>query len=387
MSRTGGDTRTYDRWGGRWRLRRPLPALVWLAFVIFPLVDAVTSPGSAVQRILVIAAAALFVGAYVGLLMVMWKPGRGRSQLVAIAILAAVAVGLTVLSDPGWGFLFTYVAACLAVTLPSRQAFNGVVACSLVAAGCSLAGGGSGGTAVSYGASTIGVGLLMTLLGDLRERNQELCEARAELARVAVVQERERFARDLHDLLGHSLSVIAIKAELAGRLLPDGAEAAAAEVADVEQVARQALGEVRQAVSGYRRPTLDGELEGARVALAAAGIAAEVHRCPVRLDAETEAVLAWAVREGATNVIRHSGARRCELTISADAEGAVVEVLDDGTGGGRANGAGPDGDGGHGIAGLAERAERLRGQIEAGARSDGGGFRLAVSVPAQGSGA
>ena len=107
--------------------------------------------------------------------------------------------------------------------------------------------------------------LLLVLMRDLRMRNYELMEARAELALSAVAAERERFARDLHDLLGHSLSVIAIKAELAGRLLKLDPERAAAEVADVEGVARESLREVRQAVSGYRQPTLDKELEGARV--------------------------------------------------------------------------------------------------------------------------
>ncbi len=116
----------------------------------------------------------------------------------------------------------------------------------------------------------------MLVMSDLRLRNQQLSQARAELAQMAVAQERERFARDLHDLLGHSLSVIALKAELAGRMLPPDArprarDAAATEVAELEQVARTALGEVRDAVSGYRQPTLDGELAGARMALSAAG--------------------------------------------------------------------------------------------------------------------
>ena len=197
--------------------------------------------------------------------------------------------------------------------------------------------------------------------------------------------ERERFARDLHDLLGHSLSVIAIKAELAGRLLPDRQGEAAAEVADVEQVARQALREVRQAVSGYRRPTLEGELEGARTALSAAGIDADFERSPVSLDPEIEAVLAWTVREGATNVIRHSGARHCRVKVRAGLADAAVEVLDDGAGpagtDGLPDGAALNGRAGNGIAGLAERAERLRGRIEAGRLPEGAGFRLAVSVP------
>src|SRR6202044_3692908 len=105
--------------------------------------------------------------------------------------------------------------------------------------------------------------------------NDQLRAARAELAELAVAEERQRFARDLHDLLGHSLSVIALKAELAGRLLPDRADEAAGEGAELERVARSALGEVRQAVSGYHQPKLDRELAGARMALTAAGIEAD----------------------------------------------------------------------------------------------------------------
>jgi two-component system sensor histidine kinase DesK len=312
---------------------------------------------------------------------------------------------LTALDRPGWAFLFTYCAACAAIALPSAICFGGVLVCSALAAVMTLVGGGAGGAAIGFAASSVGVGLLMVLLRDLRTRNEELLEARAELAQLAVARERERFARDLHDLLGHTLSVIALKAELAGRLLPDRPAAAAGEMEEVEQVARQALTEVRQAVSGYRRPTLDGELEGARMALLAAGIEAEVERPQVTLDPAVEAVLAWAVREGATNVIRHSGARHCTLRISAGLADAAVEVLDDGMGADRgsgiggapgaasggasgvdsgvafgvANGSG-EANGGHGLAGLAERAQSLRGRLEVGSAAEGG-FRLAVTIP------
>jgi two-component system sensor histidine kinase DesK len=277
-------------------------------------------------------------------------------------------------------------------------------------------------------ASSAGVGLLMLVMRDLRVRNVELNEARAELADLAVAKERERFARDLHDLIGHSLSVIALKAELAGRMLADGPHDAATEVAEVEQVARTALREVREAVSGYHQPTLDGELAGARMALSAAGIEADVEEARVLLDPAVEAVLAWTVREGATNVIRHSGAHHCTLRVTATLSDAGVEVIDDGrgvngngagwegagavTGGDAATGGesdpshagvpsprvarngagnsggphaadnagGPRATGGHGIAGLAERARTLNGTVVAGAL-DGGGFRLAVTVP------
>jgi two-component system sensor histidine kinase DesK len=158
-------------------------------------------------------------------------------------------------------------------------------------------------------------------------------------------------------------------------------ERAAAEVADVERVARESLREVRQAVSGYRQPTLDKEFEGARVALSAAGIEAEFERAPVTLDPDVEAVLAWAVREGATNVIRHSGASHCSVTVRAGLADAEVEVVDDGSGCAAARSAPETGNGGNGIAGLRERAEQLRGRIEAGGLPDGHGFRLSVSIP------
>ena len=170
---------------------------------------------------------------------------------------------------------------------------------------------------------------------------------------MAVAQERERFARDLHDLLGHSLSVITLKAELAGRMLTDRPRDAAREVAELEQVARTALGEVREAVSGYRQPTLDGELAGARMALSAAGIEADVEQARVPLDPAVEAVLAWAVREGATNVIRHSGAQHCTLRITASLTDAGVEVIDDGV---RARSASTADGGARHRGGLAERA-------------------------------
>jgi two-component system sensor histidine kinase DesK len=174
--------------------------------------------------------------------------------------------------------------------------------------------------------------------------------------------------------------VITLKAELAGRMLRDRPDDAAREVAELEQVARTALGEVREAVSGYRQPTLEGELAGARMALSAAGIEADVEQARIPLDPAVEAVLAWAIREGATNVIRHSGARHCTVRITASLTDAGVEVIDDGGGSSPpAAGNGRSG-GGHGIAGLAERARLLDGTISAGDLA-GGGYRLAVTVP------
>jgi two-component system, NarL family, sensor histidine kinase DesK len=369
-------------------------ALIWLGFIVFPLVDAIGKHEPVLRHGLVIGGAALFVAAYVGMVM-SWRGGtrQTRLPLIMFVVLLAFATALTLSNGSSWGFLFTYCAACGALVAPEDAGFYAVALCSTLAGVASALAGASGGTVVSYVASSAGIGLLMLVMSDLRLRNAQLSEARAELARMAVAEERERFARDLHDLLGHSLSVITLKAELAGRMLTNRPADAAREVAELEQVARTALSEVREAVSGYRQPTLEGELAGARLALAAAGIEADVQESRVPLDPAVEAVLAWTIREGATNVIRHSGARHCTFRLSASLTDAGVEVIDDGFGApeggssGNGNGAtprpGPDGRGqagGHGIAGLAERARLVNGTIEAGGRA-GGGYRLAVTVP------
>ena len=365
---------------------RILGLLVWILFIVVPVVDAIANTGSAQEHVLAISGAVVFSAAYVVLVITWIDEKNYRRSLGLAGVMLALACALTIADRPTWGYLFTYCAACIGLVVGSDLGLPAVILCAAAAFGSVLLGGGGGGSGVGFAASAVGIGLLLVLMRDLRMRNMELSEARAELALTAVTAERERFARDLHDLLGHSLSVIAIKAELAGRLLALDPERAASEVADVESVARQSLREVRQAVSGYRQPTLEKELEGARVALTAAGIAAEFERAPVTLDPEVEAVLAWAVREGATNVIRHSGARHCQVRVQAGLGDARVEVVDDGEGPAcQRDGAGDGGAFiGHGIIGLTERAERLRGHIEAGGAPDGTGFRLAVSIPVGG---
>jgi two-component system sensor histidine kinase DesK len=374
---------------------RIFAALVWLAFIVFPLIDAIGKRGLVVRHGLAIGGAAVFVAAYVSMVMTWRGRNRTRLPLALFVVLLAVATVLTLFQSSSWGFLFTYCAACAAVVSPEGRGLYAVMLSSVLAGVTSAVAGANGGTVVSYVASSAGIGFLMLLMSDLRLRNAELSEARAELAQLAVAQERERFARDLHDLLGHSLSVITLKAELAGRMLSDRPADASREVAEIEQVARTALGEVRDAVSGYRQPTLDGELAGARMALSAAGIDARVQETRVPLDPAVEAVLAWTVREGATNVIRHSGARHCTVRITASLTDAGVEVIDDGAGDPAGDhdpaidpsGAGlpttngrDNGRAGHGLAGLAERARLVNGSLEAGAAA-GGGYRLAVTVP------
>ena len=249
--------------------------LIWLVFLVFPLADAFGRRAPLVSHLLVIGGAVVFVGVYVWLVFRASALWTRPAALYACGVLVAIAVALSLLAGASWCYLLTYCAAATVMVAPVRATLTIVVGCTALAVGCALA-GSSVGTAIGAGASTLGVGMLLALMRDLRIRNEELEAARAELADVAVTQERERFARDLHDLIGHSLSVIALKAELAGRLIAERPDEAADEVSEVQAVARRALTEVREAVSGYRRPTLDGELAGARMALSAAGIAADV---------------------------------------------------------------------------------------------------------------
>src|SRR5262245_53674496 len=221
---------------------------------------------------------------------------------------------------------------------------------------------------ITFGGSAVAFRHLTATVAQLRR-------AREELARAAVNEERLRFARDLHDLLGHGLSTIVLKSELAGRLAPRAPGRAAAEIADVERTARDALQHVRAAVAGYRRPSLVSELAGARELLAAAGIDARIDPSPAALPLAADGFLGWAVREGVTNVVRHSHARSCTIRLASRDGRATAEIVDDGSGAGAAGG-----EGGCGLAGLIERATAQGGHVDAGPVA-GGGFRLAVNVP------
>src|SRR5262249_50680001 len=261
--------------------------------------------------------------------------------------------------------LFVYVVAATGVRLPPRAAIVVTVVTALAV--------GVAGTIHGASGSAIAATVLMTAFGRIARTNRELHATREELARLAVSEERLRIARDLHDLLGHSLSVIALKSELARKLLDHDARRAAAEPDDIQSVSRTALTEVRDAVHGYRGLALAEALESAEAALTAAGIDCLLTEVEVPLPADVDAVLAWAVREGTTNVIRHSGALHCAIRVITDAERAAVEVEDDGQ-------ARSPSVRGSGLSGLGERARRLRGELEAGAIPDGG-FRLRLTVP------
>jgi two-component system sensor histidine kinase DesK len=258
------------------------------------------------------------------------------------------------------------------------RGWAGWAAIPVIGAGAALVSWLDGDRGATFIYTALGVllaGVATTSFLRLSETVEELRRTRTELARVAVVEERERFSRDLHDLLGHTLSVIVVKAQAVRRLAGSDPAAAAEHAADIEQVGRQALTDVRQAVDAMRAPTLDDELDGARRALEAAGIRAEVAPFDVRVSAGANETLAWVVREGVTNVLRHSGAGTCRVELTNGNGALRLSVSDDGVGGPAV----ADGRQG-GLDGLRRRVLAAGGQLDVEPGADG--FRLVARVPA-----
>ena len=326
----------------------------------------------------------------------------GSQSWFYIAVTLGLGIALFVVGGAGW-----IVALALAAGLSGRYLTSApltTAVCALCAA-AGLAVGlhdhfGFGGT---FSAAVLAP--LAGFLGYSANRRAEtvrmLRRTRAELARAAVAEERLRIARDLHDLLGHSLSLITLKAELAGRLVRADPDRAAGEIAELESVARQSLSDVREAVAGFRQPDLAGELAAARQLLDAAGIASQISADDSRpLAQDVDSTLAWAVREGTTNVVRHSRATHVAIRVSKGPAQATAEIADngpaaaDGIGQGNGTALGPasgpagqavaprprPGFAGSGLAGLAERVRSLGGEIAAGS-VEPQGFVLRVVVP------
>jgi two-component system, NarL family, sensor histidine kinase DesK len=217
---------------------------------------------------------------------------------------------------------------------------------------------------------SIGVGVSNVYMAEKNRANRKLRMAQEEVEHLAKVAERERIARDLHDVLGHTLSVIILKSELAGKLIDRDPERAKLEIADVERTSRAALAEVRSTIRGYRTYSLDAEFKHARAALETAGVKVKSESVEVRLTPAQESVVALVLREAVTNVVRHARARNCYLRLAPIDGSCVLEVQDDGLGGFQAEG--------NGLRGMRERIEALGGVLE---RETMAGTRLRIKFP------
>ncbi len=201
--------------------------------------------------------------------------------------------------------------------------------------------------------------------------NKQLFRAQEEIEHLAKVAERERIARDLHDVLGHTLSVITLKSELASKLIDRDPQRAGQEIGEVERISRQALAEVRDAIRGYRSQGLVAELAQAKTTLETAGLVVQCDAATtVKLPAVQESVLSLAVREAVTNVLRHAQARTCRMRLEQQNGSCRLEIQDDGLGGASGEG--------NGLRGMRERVEMLGGTLHRGTEA---GTTLTITLP------
>ncbi|GAA2314882.1 sensor histidine kinase [Nonomuraea roseoviolacea subsp. roseoviolacea] len=373
-------------------VRRLLTVSVGLVYLVTPVLGVMQGEVTGTRAVWACVALVVFVAGYAGIVLsqrTFGRPGRWTYPLLGFTTLLAVA--LPPVFGTGWLALPVYMSVAYAMALPKRAAVAAVAAMGVTIIVLGLVTDTDPVTLIMFVFQVATLAVLFANVRNIRLLVSRLREAQGEVARLAAGEERLRIARDLHDLLGHSLSLIAMKAELAGRLAEESPRALR-EIRDIEEVARQALVEVREAVTGYRQRGLAEAVDGARAALESAGTETTVRLTGTPLPPALDGLLAWAVREGGTNVLRHSGARRCDITVTYDGAEATLEIIDDGRGhAGAAYGPagageageryGPVAEGeGNGLAGLAERVAAAGGAMTAGRVR--GGFRLAVRVPA-----
>ncbi|MBV8502524.1 MAG: sensor histidine kinase [Paucibacter sp.] len=344
----------------------PVLNLCWLFYVVFA---AVALPLSLPEKAFTWASLVAFLPLYYGA----WRDNMARLPwyTLAIAVLGLASVWINTV----FSFLI-YAAAFVVFCGSRRQGLIGLAA--LLLSFCAVA-------AFSPRFNVFGmvfcVGIcLVVAFFNVQYRNAAQADAglrlsHEEVRRLAASAERERIGRDLHDSLGATLALIAVKSELAGRLLERDVNAARAQVADIEQVAREALTQVRAAVAGIRSALLAGELASARLLLETAGVAfaADVDSLP--LSPEVESALALGLREAATNVQRHARAKAVRVTLRVDADRALMVIEDDGIGASLRKG--------HGLTGMEERLGAVGGSVEIATVRQGSsrGTRLSLRVP------
>ena len=350
-----------------WRLAEPYVYLCFLGFLAFE--PALSPDGRWMPTLLLIAA---FLPLYVA--SVRWSERGDLPKLYAgVAAMCALAiVGVAFQLNVNATIFLIYAAAAGTRDTTPR------VACAVIGLALAILAGLFFLTDFPLPfrwASFLPGALLIPVIGvsqlfdaERKRHNTRLRLSEEEIKRLATIAERERISRDLHDLLGHTLSTITLKSALAAHLAESDPERAGAEMREVEGISRDSLDQVREAVRGYRASGLAEEVAGVRKALASADIAFDMELEPVELAPEQESALAMALREGATNVLRHSGATEVRASLVADGADIVLTVADNGQGGGRE---------GNGLSGIRSRVQALGGTFS---RSTADGTELTVRL-------
>lgn len=356
----------------------PLAYLGYLVFLFVPLFVRVLPANMGARTPIHLGATLGSIVVFLPLYVLVWRGGL-RRQLAAICLIFLMGCVLF-LHNPYANTYVIYAASMAGVlALPLTRLWLLVAAMLATFIAWMWMVQVPGGLLLFVAGITASIGIsafLGTYFHIERERKRaELRLSQEEVRRVAAYAERERIGRDLHDLLGHTLSMIALKAELAGKLARRDPVAARGEIDDVARIAREALAQIRTAVSGIRSAVLAAEAASARVLLESDGIAMQAELAQLPLSREAESALALALREAVTNVQRHARARRVTLSLHSDDHHALLRITDDGRGGSLQPG--------HGLSGMRERLERIGGTLRVGAGPDGRGTLLEARVPLQ----
>lgn len=342
---------------------------VWLIFLPAFFVQPVLNRTSAVEWTAHVVASLIFLATY---LRGQWV--AGPALLPSVLVPLAFGIGFSPV-NPGAYVFFTYAASFAARFDRTRDALAWIAGITVVGLVVAFEIDAPLYFWLSHGVFTPLIGAVTLHFAQVGRANDRLHAAHDEIEHLAAVAERERIARDLHDVLGHTLSLIVLKAELASKLAERDPVRAVKEIRDVESVSRQALKEVREAIRGYR-PTLTDEIARAQTLLSAARIGvtvdASIEAEALKVREGAEEVLALALREAVTNVVRHSGASRATIRAWRETPSgrAFLEVADDGRGTGRPEGAG--------LRGMRERVEAIDGCVTSMSES---GTRLTVAIP------
>ena len=352
--------------------RRHWPAMSALAYALFVFVVPIVRGGGWLIWSLAIGSFGTFAYLYVDFFR--QCAGHVRRALLDLSLMAALGFAL-VPFNVGAAAYIVYAAGLAPMVLPPRQSAALLFALAIGVAVQMASTSGSdrlviGGWVILL---IFIVGLGNLFIGERERQHARLRQAREDVEEMAKVAERERIARDLHDLLGHTLSVIALKSELASKLAERDLPRAVEEIREVERVSREALKEVRAAVEGYNGRGFSGELQSAQQALGSAGVRLDADVGPVTCSPRQETVLALALRETVTNVVRHARASVCRVALGVDHGDLVLTIHDDGIGGPLREG--------NGLTGMRERVTAAGGRLDVEAAH---GVKVRIRFPSTG---
>jgi two-component system, NarL family, sensor histidine kinase DesK len=327
-----------------------LAPFAWLIFLAFFYVQPLAEHASWRSLLLTNAEVLVFLALYFGIFWV-----GPRLKYVLLFCMAAMGLGFANVNT-GASVFIIFTAAFIPWVF--ERAKSAVIALSVLALAVvihALIFHPANGFSVTSLVVALGVGLSNTHFAVRNRADHKLRLAQEEIEHLAKVAERERIARDLHDVLGHTLTLISVKSTLAGKLLDKDLVKAKSEIADIERVSREAMAEIRNTLRGYSTYKLSDELQRAQAALESAGVAVNTESGEVPLTVAQESVAALIMREAVTNVVRHAQARHCSLRVARNNGTCVLEIQDDGCGGFTSEG--------NGLRGMRERVEALGGTL------------------------